>query len=68
MYASRDDLLDILRDVILSEPAGAAVAGQRLAAGLTALSAQLPRDLELRALAEDAVWVVNPAERKDQKS
>jgi hypothetical protein len=59
MNATRDDLLDILRDVILTEPAGAALTGQRLAAGLTALSAQLPRDLELRALAEDAVWVIN---------
>ncbi|MFM2007256.1 MAG: hypothetical protein RLZZ09_2911 [Pseudomonadota bacterium] len=61
MYASRDDLLDILRDVILSEPAGAVGTGQRLAEGLNALARQFPQDLELRALAEDAAWVVNPA-------
>ena len=58
MYVTRDDLLDILRDVILTEPAGAVVTGQRLAAGLTALAATLPLDRELRALAEDAVGVV----------
>jgi hypothetical protein len=62
MYATRDDLLDILRDVILTEPAGAAVTGQRLAEGLTALTRQFPQDLEVRALAEDAVWVVNPVD------
>ena len=58
MYAARDDLIEILRDVILTEPAGAAVTGQRLAAGLTELARQFPQDLEVRALAEDAVWVV----------
>jgi hypothetical protein len=62
MYASRDDLLDILRDVILTEPAGAAVTVQRLAEGLTSLARQFPQDLEVRALAEDAVWVVNPVD------
>ena len=62
MYATRDDLLDILRDVILTEPAGAAVTGQRLAEDLTALARQFPQDLEVRALAEDAVWVVNPVD------
>jgi hypothetical protein len=59
MYATRDDLLDILRDVILTEPAGTAVTGQRLAEGLNALARQFPQDLEVRALAEDAVSVVN---------
>ena len=58
MYATRDDLIEILRDVILTEPAGAAVTGQRLAKGLAALARQFPQDLEVRALAEDAVWVV----------
>ena len=62
MYATRDDLIDILRDVILTEPAGAAVTGRRLAEGLTALARQFPQDLEVRALAEDAVWVVNPVD------
>ena len=58
MYATRDDLIEVLRDVIQTEPSGAANVGRRLAEGLTALAADFPMDLDLRALAEDAVWVV----------
>ena len=58
MYATRDDLIEILRDVIQTEPSGAACVGRRLAEGLTAFSTDFPLNLDLRALAEDAVWVV----------
>lgn len=55
MIASREDLIDILKDVVLDETPGAAALGRRLAAGLKALAETFSEDTELAALARSAL-------------
>ena len=59
MNATRDDLIEILRDVIQTDEHGTAPVGRRLAAGLAALAEQCPGDTEVRALALDAIGALS---------
>jgi hypothetical protein len=51
MKATRQDLLETLKDVILSDERGAEAIGHRLAEGLTTLALSFPDDRDLDALA-----------------
>jgi len=59
MNATRDDLIEILRDVLQGEASGAEALGYRLTLGLQGLAEHYPGDTEVRALALDATGALS---------